>query len=262
MKLAAAGSRRFDLRQRRIQIGAAIGVSSVRLTDASALSRVFDLAQSPCMRVRPCSRPEPRAPSAPGTRSMSSRILVLDGHPDPDRSRFCHALAEAYIAGARSAGKETRLLTISELNVPLLRTDSEFAAPPNSPEILRARDDLLWCDHVVIIFPLWLGGAPSLLRAFFEQLARGGFVAETSGRGIRQKLKGRSARLIVTMGMPSFIYSLMFREHGVRNIMQGVLGFGGIAPVRRTFFGGVETAGAHVQQARLAKVRQLGCDGV
>jgi putative NADPH-quinone reductase len=196
-----------------------------------------------------------------GTNPLPSRILILDGHPDRDRSRFCHALAEAYVAGARSAGKEARLLTISEIGIPFLRTAAEFSTPPDSAEILRARDDFLWCDHLVIVFPLWLGGAPSLLRAFFEQVARGGFVAETSGRGIRQKLKGRSARLIVTMGMPSFAYSLMFREHGVRNIMQGVLGFGGIAPVRRTLFGGVETAGAHVQRARLAKVRQLGCDG-
>ena len=192
---------------------------------------------------------------------MNERILVIDGHPDAARERFCHALAEAYIEGARGAGKQTRLLTVSEMTFPLLRTSADFSSPPEDAAILRARDDLLWCDHVVILFPLWLGGAPALLRAFFEQIARGSFVAETTGRGIRQKLKGRSARLIVTMGMPAPIYSFVFQEHGVRNVMQGILGFGGIAPVRRTLFGSVEAASAQTQQARLKAVQRLGAEG-
>lgn len=192
---------------------------------------------------------------------MKERILVIDGHPDAHRERFCHALAEAYIEGARAAGKQTRLLTVSEMTFPLLRSAADFTSPPEDAAILRARDDLLWCDHMVIIFPLWLGGAPALLRAFFEQIARGSFVAETTGRGIRQNLKGRSARLIVTMGMPAPVYSLIFHEHGVRNVMQGILGFGGIAPVRRTLFGAVEAATAQTQQARLRAVQQLGAEG-
>ena len=99
---------------------------------------------------------------------MKERILVIDGHPDAHRERFCHALAEAYIEGARAAGKQTRLLTVSEMTFPLLRSAADFTSAPEDAAILRARDDLLWCDHMVIIFPLWLGGALVLLRAFFE----------------------------------------------------------------------------------------------
>ena len=193
---------------------------------------------------------------------MPSRILIIDGHPDPARERFCHALCEAYGEGARSAGKETRLLTVAEADFPLLRTAPEFAGAPDSAIVLRAREDLLWCDHIVLVFPLWLGGAPALLRGFLEQVARGSFVAETTGRGIKQNLKGRSARLIVTMGMPALIYRLMFHEHGVRNIMQGVLGFGGIAPRRRTLFGMVESVSAKQRQSWLDKVRAMGREGV
>lgn len=192
---------------------------------------------------------------------MSERILIIDGHPDPDRGRLCHALAEAYGEGARSIGKEVRLLTIAEADIPLLRTAAAFAAPPDHPLIVRAQDDLLWCDHLVLVFPLWLGGAPSLLRAFLEQTGRGSFMAETSGRGIRPKLKGRSGRVIVTMGMPALIYRLMFHEHGVRNIIQGVLGFAGIAPIRHTLFGAVEDAAKKTLARHLMHVRQLGQSG-
>jgi len=192
---------------------------------------------------------------------MAKRILIVDGHPDPDRKRFCHALAEAYGEGARDTGNEVRTLTVSEIDVPMLRTAQEFSTPPKSGAILVAREDLIWCNHLVVVFPLWLGGAPSLLRAFFEQTGRANFIADTNGKGITQKLKGRSARLVVTMGMPALVYQLMFREHGVRNIMQGVLGFGGIAPIKRTLFGAIDAVSDGERKHRIEFVRGLGRSG-
>lgn len=192
---------------------------------------------------------------------MRNKILVIDGHPDPERQRFCHALADTYIDGARSSGLETRLITVADADFTLLRTAREFAEPPTQRDIIRARQDLLWCNHLVLIFPLWLGDAPALLRGFLEHMARASFIAETDGRGIRQKLRGRSARLIVTMGMPKFAYSLIFQEHGVQNIMHGVLGFGGISPIRRTYFGGVDSAVSDNTLSALNRVRALGRDG-
>jgi putative NADPH-quinone reductase len=188
---------------------------------------------------------------------VGKRILIIDGHPDTDRGRLCHALADAYARSARDAGNEVRLLTVAEAVFPLLRTAQDFAAPPDASAIESARTDIAWADHLVLVFPLWLGGAPALLRGFLEQVARAGFVAETDGRGIRQKLKGKSARLIVTMGMPALIYQLVFHAHGVRNIMQGVLGFGGIAPIRLTLFGAVEAATPATHAARLKRVAAL-----
>jgi putative NADPH-quinone reductase len=193
--------------------------------------------------------------------TMGKRILVIDGHPDKDRARLCHALADAYAGGARETGRDVRLLTVAEAEFPLLRTAQDFATAPEAPAILSARDDILWAEHLVFVFPLWLGGAPALLRGFLEQIARGGFVAETSGRGIRQKLKGKSARLIVTMGMPAFIYRWMFHAHGVKNFMQGVLGFGGIGPIRLTLFGAIEAENPAAQKRRLTRARTLGRDG-
>lgn len=189
---------------------------------------------------------------------MRRKVLVIDGHPDSDRKRFCHALADAYAEGAIATGNETRSITVAETQIDFLRTAEAFAAPPVAQAIVSAQRDIEWADHVVLVFPLWLGGAPALLRAFLEQTACGGFFAETSGRGIRPKHKNKSARLIVTMGMPSFIYRLFFRAHGVKNIMEGVLGFAGFGPVRATLFGAIEAASAQTLQAHLAQVRDLG----
>ncbi len=189
---------------------------------------------------------------------MGKRILIIDGHPDPDRKRLCHALAEAYGEGARQTGNEVRTLTLAEMDITFLRSAREFETPPDGNDILRARDDLLWCNHFVLVFPLWLGGAPALLRAFLEQVGRANFMAVTAGKGITQKLKGRSARLVVTMGMPALIYQLLFHEHGVRNIMQGIIGFGGLAPIRRTLFGAVEAVSSRTRERWMNAVRRLG----
>lgn len=192
---------------------------------------------------------------------MARKILIIDGHPDPARARFCHTLADAYIEGAIGSGKETRLINVADKPVELLRSAADFATAATSPHILSAQADIAWADHLVVIFPLWLGGAPALLHAFLEQVARGSFFAATEGPGIRSKFKGKTARLIVTMGMPSIVYRLLFHAHGVRNIAQGVLGFAGFGPVRMTLFGAVEAVKPQQHESRLAQVRGFGREG-
>lgn len=187
------------------------------------------------------------------------KILIIDGHPDAARERLCHALAEAYAEGALEAGNEIRLITLAETDVKFLRTAAEFAEPPASPGVISAQKDVAWADHVVMVFPLWLGGAPALLRALLEQIACGSFFAKSGGgSGNRKDLKNKSARLIVTMGMPAFVYRLVFHAHGVKNIMGGVLGFAGFKPVRATLFGAVEAADDAKRKSWIGKVRELG----
>lgn len=166
-----------------------------------------------------------------------SKVLVIDGHPDPHPA-LGHALAEAYAQGARASGHEVRLTRLADLHLTLLRASAEFAAPPNEPGLIAAREDIAWAQHIAIIFPLWLGGAPALVHAFLEHAARALFFAEIGKQGWRPKLKGRSARIIVTMGMPAPLYRLVFGAFGVRALARSVLGFAGIGPVRSTFFGG------------------------
>lgn len=192
---------------------------------------------------------------------MAQRILIIDGHPDPARAHFCHALSDAYVDGAMSTGKETRLISVAEAPVEFLRTAADFSAAPTAAFILSAQADITWADHLVLVFPLWLGGAPALLRAFLEQVARGNFFAATDGPGIKPKFKGKTARVIVTMGMPALFYRLFFQAHGVRNIMHGVLGFAGFGPVRATMFGAIEAATPRQQRVRLEMTRMLGCEG-
>ncbi|RST88087.1 flavodoxin family protein [Aquibium carbonis] len=192
---------------------------------------------------------------------MSRRILIVIGHPDPSPDRFARALAQAYADGATAAGHEVRLVDLAGLDFPLLQTRAAFETGEPLPVLAQAVDDLRWCEHVVFVFPLWLGTMPALLKAFLEQVIRPGiaYARPESGRGwARPLLRGRSARLVVTMGMPALLYRLWFLSHGVAGMRRSILGFAGIRPVRQTLIGLVEGASDPRRTAWLARLRMLG----
>ena len=95
------------------------------------------------------------------------------------------------------------------------------------------------------------------------KLLLGEHAARTGGAGWpAQKMKGKSARIIVTMGMPGFAYGTMFGGHSVKALEKGILRISGFRPVRRTILGGVEAAGVPGRAKMLHKVEALGRRGV
>jgi putative NADPH-quinone reductase len=125
-----------------------------------------------------------------------TRVLILQGHPDASAHQLCHALAEAYADGARTAGHELRVLEIARLDFPLLRSQQAWEKEPVPDGLAAAQQDIAWAQHIVIVFPLWLGDMPALLKAFLEQVARPGFAFGSGERNAftSKGLRGRSAR--------------------------------------------------------------------
>ena len=189
---------------------------------------------------------------------MGRRILVINGHPDPRAERLCAALAQAYAQGAAAGGHEVRHLSVGALDFPLIRDASSFSdgAPP--PAIAGAQESVRWADHLFIVHPLWLGAAPALLKGFFEQVFRYGFAIEPGSRSLSGLLRGRTARVVVTMGMPAFLYRTAFGAFGIRAFERGVLMLSGISPVRHTLLGGVEAAPLARRDTWLDAMRRLG----
>jgi putative NADPH-quinone reductase len=191
---------------------------------------------------------------------MSSRIVLIDGHPDADRKRFVHALADAYESGARQAGHEVRRIDIAGLDFPLLRTAADYQKGTPPEAIRQCQATLAWAQHWVILYPLWLGSMPALLKGFFEQVGRPGFAfGEARGRGLPRKLlTGRSARVIVTMGMPGLFYRWYYRAHSLKSLERNILAFVGIRPVRASIVGMVEGVSAATRTRWLRQMSELG----
>jgi putative NADPH-quinone reductase len=194
---------------------------------------------------------------------MTEHILIVDGHPDAAEGRYVHALADAYKRAAEESGHEVRILRLSENQFPLLRSNEDYlhGEPPNA--VSAAQHAIAWSDHIAVFFPLWLGGMPALLKGFFEQVLRPGFAYASHGKkGFPAKLlKGKSARIVVTMGMPALFYRWYFRAHSLKSLERNIFGFVGIAPIRTSIVGSVEGMSPQKRAAWLERMRRLGRAG-
>jgi len=193
---------------------------------------------------------------------LSKRITVIQGHPDPEHVHLCHGLADAYRSGAERAGFEVRTINVADLAFPWIRSRADFESGERPPVIVEAQSVIRSTDHLVIVYPLWHGTLPALLKAFLEQVFRYDFAFQPGPGGrYRKLLTGRSARIVVTMGMPALAYRWYFGAHGLKSLETGILKFAGIRPVRETLFGMVDHADAERRDRWLARMQRLGSQG-
>jgi putative NADPH-quinone reductase len=193
---------------------------------------------------------------------VTCNILIIDGHPDPNDDRFVHALASAYREGAERSGHSVDVIRVADLQFPLLRSQAEFEEGPPSDAVRRCQDAMNRAAHIVILYPLWLGSMPALLKALFEQILRPGFTFSSSnaGRSPVRSLKGKTARIVVTMGMPAWVYRWYFRAHSVRSLERNILKFVGFGRVRITFIGGIGALSERARRGWLEKLRSFGAE--
>ena len=191
---------------------------------------------------------------------MSKRIAIIQGHPDATARHFCHALADEYAKGAEDGGHDVMRIEVATLDFPLLRTKQDFEKGQPPEAIRRAQDVVAWADHLVIIYPLWLGSMPALLKGFLEQVLRPGFAFEyaQSGGMAKKLLTGKSARIVVTMGMPAFVYRWVFFAHSLKSLTRNTLWFCGIGPVKSTIIGSIEGLSERQRNNWLDEIRGLG----
>ncbi len=169
---------------------------------------------------------------------MPRRVAIIQGHPDPAGHHLLNAMADAYAESATAAGHEVRRIEVAQLDFPLLRTQVDFETGTVPPALTRPRDDMRWAEHWVFLFPLWHGTMPALFKGFLEHIFRPGFAMDYGKGGLPKRLlAGRSARIVVTMGMPVLLYRWYFGAFGVRGFERSMLSFAGIRPIRESLFG-------------------------
>ena len=193
---------------------------------------------------------------------MSKRIVIVQGHPDASRPHFCHALAAVYAEGARDAGHEAQTIDVGSLDFPLLRSSEDYYQGDAPDAIARCQEIMHQADHLLIVYPLWMGSMPALLKGFIEQAFRPGFaLLPLNGGGKWQRLlKGKSARIVITMGMPALVYRWYFGAHSLKSLERNILKFSGITPIRESLVGMVDAKAAR-RRRWLKRLRRLGSQG-
>lgn len=185
-----------------------------------------------------------------------SRIAVIVGHSRP--YTFCEALGHAYANGAREGGHEAQTFVLSKMTFDPILKEGYERVQALEPDLAAARDAIFSADHIVIVFPLWLGDMPAILKGFLERLLQPDLVEQAKQKAFVTFLKGKSARIIVTMGMPGLIYRWYYGPHALQILSRNILGFVGVSPIRTTIYGLVANATDERRGQWLAEVEGMG----
>jgi putative NADPH-quinone reductase len=186
-------------------------------------------------------------------------ILIINGHPN--KESLCTELANSYKRGADSNKDITcDLIHLYDLDFdPILRYGYRQRTVLE-PDLLNAKEAIMAADHLVFVYPTWWATFPALLKGFIDRVFLPGFAFKYRDNSVfwDKLLKGKTARLIVTMDAPAWYYWLVNKSPGHNAMKKGTLEFCGVKPVKVTTFGPVKTAKARAYQKWIKKVEQLG----
>ena len=187
---------------------------------------------------------------------MFMNVLVINGHPR--EGSFSQKAASVYEEAALQAGKQVAVLQLLALDFSL-NLSSGYSGNIMEPDLLKARDLIVWADHIVWIYPVWWWSMPALLKGFVDRILVPDFAFKYHKGSVFQEklLKGKTATLLVTMDGPSWYHRLMMRSTGTFIMRKGILDYCGIRTVQ-TFIMDHYNHSSDVQKQRwLRKIEQL-----
>ncbi|NEW07350.1 NAD(P)H-dependent oxidoreductase [Paenibacillus sp. SYP-B3998] len=189
---------------------------------------------------------------------MHPNIAIINGHPYAES--YCTALSEAYKKGAIASGSAVRSIHIGSLD---FEPNLKFGYSKRmdlEADLLAAQETIRWADHLVFVYPIWWGTVPAVMKGFIDRVFLPGFAYKTRPNSAMwdKLLKGKSARLIVTMDSPSWYYRLVYKQAGHLIMKRGTLQYSGINPVKITELGPIKSSTDKQREKWLAKVEALG----
>jgi putative NADPH-quinone reductase len=186
------------------------------------------------------------------------KVLVINGHPD--KESFCFALAERYKKGADAAGAECKLVHLIDLKFNPILTFGYRKISELEPDLLKMQQEITAADHLVFVYPNWWSTLPALLKGFIDRVfvPTFAFKYRPNSPFWDKLLKGKTARLIVTMDTPQWYYWLINKNAGHNAMKVGILEFSGIKPVKISSFAIIKSSNERKRNKRLDDVEALG----
>lgn len=191
------------------------------------------------------------------------KILVVNGHTRADT--YVGALAERYMSDANAAGSEVQLLNLRD--VPLekylkfLHSGGNDYAYPR--DLISLHEQLLWADHIVLVYPIWWGLPTALMKTYIEVAfaPKVAFKYLPPKNGIvrwEKLLTGKTARVISTIDSPPWYYIWVRGDANGRGLKRSILGFCGITKVAVNYFGSIKTSNLQQRKKWLDQVGAFG----
>ncbi|WP_235531614.1 NAD(P)H-dependent oxidoreductase [Sphingomonas sp. Leaf67] len=131
--------------------------------------------------------------------AQGGRHAVILCHPDPHS--FNRAIANCYCKEVRAAGQETVLRDLYAMQFdPVLYANERptLATPVLAKDVIAERNILWDCDVFVLIYPIWFGSAPAMMKGYVERVFGAGVSPEDVRRQDRGVLLGGKRLLSFT----------------------------------------------------------------
>lgn len=188
----------------------------------------------------------------------TQKVLILQGHPDPNS--YNQALHDAYKKGLQESGAEIREIAIRDLDFDYNLHFGYQKRTELEPDLLAAQADLKWADHIVLFFPVWWGGAPAMLKGFFDRILLPGYAFKKREGSVwwDRFFKGKTGRIVYTLDQPSWYFRFNYRRPAHHAVNRMTFRFIGIRPVKTTSIGPIRNSSDAFRAKWLRKMEALG----
>ncbi|OVE74612.1 hypothetical protein BVX95_01845 [archaeon D22] len=152
--------------------------------------------------------------------------LIIYAHPGT--KAHCPIILDEVKKTLTDSKEEFKVLDLYKLSYnPVLRYEEHYTAGQRdiTPENKKYQE-LIKENDLIIIYPIWWGSMPAILKGFIDRVFTSKFAFEYKNGLPVGLLKNKKALVFVTSGAPTF-FSRIF-QGAVSNIKKEILGFCGI----------------------------------
>ena len=182
------------------------------------------------------------------------KTYILLAHPDKDS--FNGRLTDAYEEAAKSKGHEVRRQNLGELNFDPILWKGYKTIQELEPDLKQAQENILWCEHWVIFYPIWWGSVPAIFKGFLDRTLYSGFAYKYHKNDPLwdKLLKGRSAHVITTCDAPWWWIWFQYRNSDMNMVRRATLEFCGVSPVKVTRIDRVKYLNEAQRQEKISRI--------
>ncbi len=153
--------------------------------------------------------------------------LVVHAHPVTDS--YSHALRTAVVVGLRSAGHETEVLDLYEIDYQPCLTEDEHRRYETighdhpDPVVAHHIELLEWADALILIYPTWWSGLPAIMKGWLDRTMLPGvaFRLDDRTRKVKGALELQHLIGVTTYGSPRW-YLLVVGDAGRRTVKRTI----------------------------------------
>jgi NAD(P)H dehydrogenase (quinone) len=159
-----------------------------------------------------------------------ARVFVLLGHPNLDT--YNGYLADRITTALDEAGHDVRRLNAGDLTFDPVLHQGYRAIQPLEPDLVTFQENLTWCEHWIVIYPLWWASTPAVLRGLIDRaiFPSYAFEPEVDGPAVTPLLGGRTGHLVTTMDAAASYIREAYRDADIAEMHVAVMAFCGITP--------------------------------